>query len=67
MIHGVRSATVTGLDTTATAAPAPMPYPGGPGFFFVPIVVFRAGYYSTFGGIAGAHPGHAHVGGGFVG
>jgi hypothetical protein len=67
MIHGVRSATVTGLDTTATAAPAPMPYYGGPGFIFVPIVVFRAGYYSTFGGIAGVHPGHAHVGGGFVG
>jgi hypothetical protein len=70
MVHGVRPQTIQNLDTTATAAPATAGagYYYGPRFFFVPILVAHGAYYSTFGGVAGAHPGHAHFGtGGFTG
>ena len=70
MVHGVRPQTIQNLDTTATAAPvtgAPS-YLYGPRFFFVPIFVAHGAYYSTFSGIGGAHPGHAHfAAGGFTG
>jgi hypothetical protein len=71
MVHGVRNTLVGSLDTTATVAPAPGSYGYGygfhPGFFFVPIIVAHGVYYSTFSGMGGAHPGHAHFGGGFQG
>ncbi|MGB7124457.1 MAG: hypothetical protein WBE40_06350 [Thermoplasmata archaeon] len=69
MVHEVRNETVADLDTTATAAavPAGVAYAAGPRFFFVPLIVVHGAYYSTFSGIGGIHPGHAHFGGGFVG
>jgi len=63
MVHGIRNELVGNLDTTATAAPAGRPggYVGyGPRFYFVPLIVVHGGYYSTFGGIGGVHPGHVH-------
>ncbi len=71
MVHGVRPQTIQNLDTTATPAPTTPGggyFYGGPRFFFVPILVAHGAYYSTFSGIGGAHPGHAHFGtGGFTG
>lgn len=69
MIHGIRNETVSDLDTTATAptAAATGAYYVGPRFFFVPLIVAHGAYYSSFSGFGGAHPGHAHFGGGFVG
>jgi hypothetical protein len=69
MIHGIRNETVSGLDSTAAAARTPVgfTYRPGMGFFFVPIIVLHGSYYSTFGGLAGAHPGHVHAFGGSVG
>jgi hypothetical protein len=69
MIHGIRNETIGSLDTTATAPvmPAGVGYGMGPHFFFVPIIVAHGAYYSTYSGFGGAHPGHAHFGGGFVG
>jgi hypothetical protein len=69
MIHGIRTETITGVDTTATVVPAAASYYAyGPRFFFVPIIIAHGAYYSTYSGFGGAHPGHAHfVGGGFTG
>jgi len=72
MVHGVRPQTIQNLDTTGTPAPSAPGggayFYGGPRFFFVPILVSHGAYYSTFSGIGGAHPGHAHFGtGGFTG
>ncbi|MGA8275241.1 MAG: hypothetical protein WB789_05290 [Thermoplasmata archaeon] len=69
MIHGIRTETVTGVDTTATAVPAAVRYYAyGPMYFFVPLIIAHGAYYSTYSGLGGAHPGHAHfVGGGFTG
>jgi hypothetical protein len=68
MVHGVRPQTIQNLDTTATATAAPVAAAGGyyygPGFFFVPIFIAHGAYFSTYSGIGGAHPGHAHMGGG---
>jgi hypothetical protein len=66
MLHGIRAETVTGVDTTAVAAPAAarMSYGWGPGMYFFPMLVVYGAYYSTFSGIEGAHPGHAHAAGG---
>jgi hypothetical protein len=66
MLHGIRAETVTGVDTTAVAAPtaARMSYGWGPGMYFFPMLVVYGAYYSTFSGIEGAHPGHAHAAGG---
>lgn len=65
MVHGVRNETAQGIDSTGKVVPPP---PGGyfygPRFFFVPILVAHGAYYSTFSGVGGAHPGHAHFGGG---
>jgi ribosomal protein S6 len=70
MVHGVRTETVQGLDATGKAVPT-VPTAGyyyGPRFFFVPILVAHGAYYSTYSGLGGAHPGHAHMGaGGFTG
>ena len=63
MVHGIRNELVGNLDTTATAAPAARPagFVGyGPRPVFLPLVVVHGGYYSTFGGISGVHPGHVH-------
>jgi hypothetical protein len=73
MLHGIRDELVGPLDTTAAAIPTTPRVPGfyGPRFFFVPIIVVHGAYYSTFSGVSGAHPGHAHGfaggGGGFSG
>jgi hypothetical protein len=71
MIHGIRSETITGVDSTATVVPAPVGaayYAYGPRFFFVPIIIAHGAYFSTYSAFGGAHPGHAHFsGGGFTG
>jgi hypothetical protein len=70
MIHGIRAETVTGLDTTATAVPAPpvnFHYMPGMWFFFVPVFIGHGSYFSTFGAFGGAHPAHVHAMGGAVG
>lgn len=70
MIHGIQVRSVDELDTTAAKAPvAPQP----PGFqygpypvpLWLPMIVVHGGYYSTFSGMGGPHPGHVHtIGGG---
>jgi hypothetical protein len=70
MIHGIRSETTTGLDSTAAATPRPVGfyYGVGPRFLFVPVFIAHGSYYSTFSAIGGIHPGHVHgFGGGFSG
>ncbi|MGC2289745.1 MAG: hypothetical protein WA688_07820 [Thermoplasmata archaeon] len=70
MIHGIQAEKVTGLDTTATAVPAPpvnFHYMPGMWFFFVPVFVGHGSYFSTYGAFGGAHPAHVHTMGGFVG
>jgi hypothetical protein len=71
MVEGIRNELVGALDTTATAPtgaarPAPL-FVRGP--YFVPIIVMHNAYYSTYSGVSGPHPGHAHgfAGGGFTG
>ena len=69
MVHGIRNELVGTLDATATAPPTG---PGGLGYgirpIFLPLVIAHGGYYSTFGGISGVHPGHVHgMPGGFGG
>ncbi len=61
MVHGIRNELVGTLDATPTAVPAAAT-PGGfaPHPFFLPIVIAHYGYYSTFGGVGGVHPGHVH-------
>ena len=62
MVHGIRNELVGNLDATAAAAPVG-PSAGwgyGPRLFFLPIVIVHGGYYSTYGGISGVHPGHVH-------
>ena len=72
MLHGIRNELVGPLDATAAAAAKLPPGVYGPRFFFVPIMVMPFGYFSTYSGVGGAHPGHVHGfggagGGGFVG
>jgi hypothetical protein len=72
MVHGIRSETISGLDTTATKAPVTPNvanrYYYGPRFFFMPMIVAHGAYYATFGGFGGAHPAFAHASmGGFAG
>jgi hypothetical protein len=66
MVHGIRDELVSPLDATATLPPPPPRVPGmyGPRFYFVPIFVVHQAYFSTYSGIAGAHPGHVHGFGG---
>ena len=70
LLHGIRNELVGPLDATA-AVPKVAPDVYGPRFYFVPIIVARYSYFSTFSGVGGAHPGHVHGfgggGGGFVG
>jgi hypothetical protein len=70
MIHGIRAETVTGLDTTATAVPAPpvnFHYMPGMWFFFVPVFVGHGAYFATYSAMGGVHPAHVHAMGGAVG
>jgi hypothetical protein len=70
LIHGIRDETIGQLDTTAAARAAAVTpgYMYGPRFFFAPVIVAHGSYFSTYSGIGGIHPGHAHVmGGGFGG
>ncbi|MGA8664272.1 MAG: OmpH family outer membrane protein [Thermoplasmata archaeon] len=69
MVQGIRDELVAPLDATAALPPPPPRMPGvyGPRFFFVPIFVVHQAYFSTYSGIGGAHPGHAHGFGGGVG
>ncbi len=62
MLHGIRDELVGPLDATAAAVPRAPAAVGfyGPRFFFVPGVVMHHGYFSTYSGITGAHPGHVH-------
>jgi hypothetical protein len=69
MVHGVRNETVHDLDATATSPASGVAagvnyYHPGPWFYFVPVLVAHGAYYSTYSGFGGAHPGHAHFGGG---
>ena len=71
LLHGIQVATVSELDATAAATaavrgPAPMYY-GGPRFIFVPMIVAHHGYFGTYSGLGGFHPGHVHAWGGFSG
>lgn len=71
MVHGIRNELVGTLDATATARATPpgMAGPYAPRFFFLPLVVVHGGYFATYSGMGGAHPGHVHgmTGGGFAG
>jgi hypothetical protein len=71
MLHGIRNELVGPLDATAATVPKPVPGVYGPRFYFVPIIVARYSYFSTYSGVGGAHPGHVHGfgggAGGFVG
>lgn len=69
MLHGIRDELVGPLDATATARAAPVATRGiyGPRFFFVPIALVNYGYFSTFSGVGGSHPGHVHGAGGGAG
>jgi len=42
---------------------------GSRGYFpmFYPLIIVHSSYYSTFGGMGGAHPAHVHGVGGFMG
>ena len=64
MVHGIRNELVGTLDATATAAPKAPAWGGYGGFagrpLFLPVIIAHGGYYSTFGGIGGVHPGHVH-------
>ncbi len=64
MVHGIRNELVGTLDATAAAATAPAGAVRsgfyGPRFFFVPIVIAHGGYFSTYSGVGGVHPGHVH-------
>lgn len=70
MVHGIRNELVGTLDATAAATAGPARVAGpyyGPRLFFLPVVVAHNTYFSTYSGIAGAHPGHVHgFGGGGV-
>lgn len=67
LIHGVRVDSVNALDPTAAAAAPSVVHGPFVGPIVVPLIVAHAYYYSTFSGIGGAHPGHAHSFGGFTG
>ncbi len=70
VVHGIREQTIGHLDTTAAAPAAPTtpsPYLFGPRIWFVGAIVAHQSFYATFGGFAGAHPGHVNVMGGFGG
>lgn len=70
MVHGVAVPGVEELDPAAAASrpPVSFTYALAPRPLFIPLIVTHGGYYSTFGGFGGAHPGHVHSwGGGFIG
>jgi hypothetical protein len=67
MVHGVEVVSVDELDPTARALPASVRTTGFGPNFWIPIIIIHHGYYATFSGIGGVHPGHIHAwgGGGF--
>jgi hypothetical protein len=71
MIHGVRNELVKEIDPTAkiTDTPVQFTYASSPGFFYwyAPIILAHSSYHSTFSGMGGFHPAHAHGIGGFAG
>lgn len=73
LIHGIRIPGVNELDATARVVAPSLSYGAIGPRFWVPVIIVHSGYYSTFSGIGGAHPGHVHgwggggFGGGFVG
>jgi hypothetical protein len=67
LLHGVKIPGLSELDPTAPPPPVSVAYGMRPPIFFVPIIVAHGTYYSTYSGIGGAHPGHMHAAGGFVG
>jgi hypothetical protein len=67
LVHGVKVATVNELDPTAPPPPVSFQYGPRMPMFFVPVIIVGGGYYSTYSGIGGAHPGHVHTTGGFTG
>lgn len=72
MIHGIRNEIVRQLDPTATITHTPVQFTYRPMIIFfpyrAPLILAHSAYYSRFGGLGGAHPGHAHgYGGGFGG
>lgn len=67
LVHGVDVRSVNELDPTQAAAPAypSFQYAAGMPRVWIPVFVVHAHYFSTYGAIGGAHPGHIHaVGGG---
>ncbi|HYA11050.1 MAG TPA: hypothetical protein VEH10_05215 [Thermoplasmata archaeon] len=60
MVHGIRNELVGTLDATAPVAATAAAVGAGPRMFFLPIVIAHYGYYSTYGGVGGVHPGHVH-------
>ena len=71
MIHGIKNELVRDLDSTAriTETPVQFTYAASRPFvpLYMPMMIVHSSYYSTFSGIGGAHPGHVHALGGFVG
>jgi len=70
MVHGIRNELVKELDPTAKLTNTPVQFTyGSRGYFpmFYPLIIVHSSYYSTFGGMGGAHPAHVHGVGGFMG
>ena len=75
MIHGIDVRTVDELDSAQAVPPAVanFTYGNAPPMLWMPVYVSHGFYYSTWSGIGGPHPAHAHTwggggwGGGFVG
>ena len=70
MVHGIRNELVKEIDPTAKLTNTPVQFTyGSRGYFpmFYPLIVVHSSYYSTFGGMGGAHPAHVHGVGGFMG
>lgn len=70
MVHGIRNELVKELDPTAKLTNTPVQFTyGSRGYFpmYYPLIVVHSSYFSTFGGMGGAHPAHVHGVGGFMG
>jgi hypothetical protein len=71
MIHGIKNELVKELDPTAKITNTPVQFTHAPSSLFflyrAPVIVAHTSYFATFSGIGGAHPGHIHGVGGFMG